>query len=521
MAITIEPTEKQKKSEFAQLFKKEEGKADIHPGQLVQGRIVQITNDYVMIDIGYKSEGQIATNEFKDAEGNLTVEPGDKVEVLVENIEDEEGRVMLSKERADSFKAWDHLAKIQEEGGVVEGIVKGKIKGGLMVDVGIKAFLPGSQIDVRPARNLDRYIGKTYRFKILKLNKRRGNIVLSRREAMEREPSQEQTAALQGLKEGQMIEGTVKNITDYGAFVDLGGIDGLLHVTDMSWGRVGHPSDLFKVGGTVKVVILKINEENRRVSLGYKQLQADPWQGIEGEFPVGSKIKGRVVSLADYGAFVELKPGVEGLVHISEISWNRKLKHPSQELNAGDTVEAIVLDCDVNARRIALGMKQLKPNPWDTLEKEYPAGSKIKGTVRNITDFGLFIDCGVGLDGLIHLSDIDWIQNFARPDEVHQRGDKIEAVVLHIDREQERFSLSLKQLKKSPWEKILSKYAPGTQAKGKVEGINSAGAVIRLEKEIDGLLLKPSQELKAGDKVEVEVVEATEETRKFHFKLKT
>lgn len=520
MAMTIQPSEKQKSSEFARLFQKEEAKASIHSGQLVKGHIVQITKDDVIIDIGYKSEGRIPTNEFKDLEGNLTVEAGDEVEVLLENIEDEEGRITLSKERADSYKAWDHLAKIQEEGGWVEGIVKGKVKGGLVVDVGVKAFLPGSQIDLRPARNLDRYIGKTYRFKILKLNKRRGNVVLSRREAMEREPSQAQAALLQNLKEGQLIDGTVKNITDYGAFVDLGGLDGLLHVTDMSWGRVGHPSDLLKVRDTVKVMILKIDPENRRVSLGLKQLQADPWQGIEGEFPVGSKIKGRVVSLTDYGAFVELKPGVEGLVHISEISWDKKLKHPTQALNAADQVEILVLDCDVTARRIALSVKQLQPNPWDTLEKKCPVGSKVKGEVRNLTDFGLFIDCGVGLDGLIHISDLDWVQNFARPDEVFQKGNKIEAVVLHIDRAQERFSLSLKQLKENPWETIRGKYPKGTAAKGTVEALNSAGALIRLDKKIRGLLPKPPAELKAGEKVEVEVETAEEETRKFHLKLK-
>lgn len=521
MAITIEPTEKQKKSEFAKLFKKQEAQAAIHAGQLVKGRIAQITDDYVMIDIGYKSEGQIPTSEFKDAEGQLTVAEGEEVEILVENIEDEAGRITLSKERADSYKAWDHLAKIQEEGGLIEGVVKGKIKGGLMVDVGVKAFLPGSQIDVRPPRSLDRYIGKTYRFKILKLNKRRGNVVLSRREAMEREPSQAQDAVLQGLKEGQVIEGTAKNITDYGVFVDLGGIDGLLHVTDMSWGRVGHPTDLFKVGDTVKVVILKINEENRRVSLGYKQLQEDPWRGIEGEFPVGSKIKGRVVSLADYGAFVELKPGVEGLVHISEISWNKKLRHPSQEVNVNDQVEAIVLDCDVNARRIALGMRQLKPNPWDALEKDFPIGSKVKGEVRNLTDFGVFIDCGAGIDGLIHLSDIDWVQNFSRPDEVFKRGDKVEAVVLHVDREQERFALSLKQLQENPWEKIRDKYPVGTKVKGKVKALNPAGALIALDKEISGLVPAPPEGWKAGEKVEAEVALVSEEARKFHLKAVT
>lgn len=521
MAMRIEPSAKQQKSEFAKLFKKEEEKAAVYPGQLVKGRIVQVTPEMLLIDIGYKSEGQIPTQEFKDAEGNVTVAEGDAVEVLVENIEDEQGRLTLSKERADSFKAWDLLAKIQEEGGTVEGVVRGKIKGGLSVDVGVKAFLPGSQVDVRPARSLDRYIGRTYRFKILKLNRRRGNVVLSRREAMEKEPSREESAFLQNLQEGQTIDGTVKNITEYGAFVDLGGFDGLLHVTDMSWGRVNRPSDLFKVGQNVKVMVLKIDAGNRRVSLGYKQLQENPWQSIEGEFPVGSKINGKISSLTDYGAFVVLKPGVEGLVHISEISWGKKLKHPSAVLQAGDTVEAIVLDCDISARRIALGMKQLQPNPWEALEKDHPVGSKVKGVVRSLTDFGLFVDCGAGVDGLVHISDIDWVQNFSHPSEVFEKEQKVEAVVLHIDREQERFALSLKQLKENPWETIRSKFPEGTAVKGKVEGLNKAGAVLALKKDLHALCPNPPAEWKEGDKVEAEVALVNEEARKFHLRPKS
>ncbi len=449
MAVHIHPSDKQKQSEFAKLLEKKGAKASVEEGSLVQGKIVGITNNFVVIDIGFKSEGQIPVTQFKDRSGNLTVQVGDPVEVLLENIEGEEGRISLSKERADTFKAWDTLVKIQEEGGTVEGVVIGKVKGGLFVDVGVKAFLPSSQIDSRPVRSLDRYMGKRFRFKIVKLNKKRGNIVLSRKELTEGEPGG-RPEVLQHLKQDQVLDGTVKNITDYGAFVDLGGIDGLLHVTDMSWGRVGHPSDLFKVGDTIKIMILKIDETTQRVSLGVKQLQDDPWKAIEGRFPVGSKIKGRVVSLADYGAFVELSPGVEGLVHISEISWNKKLKHPSQELTVGQEAEAIVLDCDVASRRIALGMKQLRPNPWDLLEREHPVGSKMEGTIKNVTDFGLFVDCGVGIDGLVHLSDIDWVPTFSHPSEAYKKGDKVEVVILNVDRDQERFSLGMKQLKPKP-----------------------------------------------------------------------
>lgn len=490
---------------------------------MVNGTVLQITHDFVIVDIGYKSEGQIPIYEFKTPKGEITIAVGDKIDVMLENVEDDHGMIRLSKERADALKAWDQLVKIQEEGGIVEGVILAKVKGGLFVDVGVKAFLPGSQVDVRPTRNLDKYVGKKFRFKIIKLNKKRGNIVLSRKEAMAGEHGESREAALHQFKEGQTIEGMVKNITEYGAFVDLGGIDGLLHVTDMSWGRVGHPSDLFKVGDNIKVLVLKVDEKTQRISLGYKQLQADPWKEVEGKFPVGSRIKGKVVTLADYGAFIELAPGVEGLVHISEISWNKKLKHPSVELTVGEAVEAIVLDSNPENRRIALGMKQLRPNPWDTLESQCPVGSRVSGKVRNVTDFGVFLDTGVGVDGLIHISDLDWVQNFSNPQEVFKKGDSLEAVVSNIDREGERFSLSRKQILPNPWDTLRANHAKGTAVEGKVSAILSSGVVVELSDGAFGFV--PGKEIlaeaKAGETLALEVIVTDEENRKFHLKRKS
>ncbi len=518
MAAIILPTEKQTRSEFAKLLEAKETQVKIEEGNLVKGKVVHITNDYVTLDIGFKSEGQIPTNEFRNSQHQITVQPGDEVEVLLENVEDENGMIRLSKERADALKAWDTLVKIQEADGVVEGVVIGKVKGGLAVDVGVKAFLPGSQIESRPSKNLDKYLGKRFKFKILKLNKRRGNIVLSRKGVMEKENDTLKEQVLQNIRVGQVLEGTVKNVTDYGAFIDLGGIDGLLHVTDMSWGRINHPSDLFKVGSDVRVAVLKFDETNQRVSLGYKQLQEDPWTDVEGRFPVGSRIKGKIVSLTDYGAFVELSPGIEGLVHISEISWNKKMKHPSQELTAGQEVEAIILDCDVVARRIALGMKQLKQNPWEVLVQQCPVGSKVQGTVRNVTDFGLFVDCGVGVDGLVHISDMAWVQNFAHPQDLYKKGESVDVVVMNVDPDAERFSLSLKTLQNNPWETIRSRYPQGTQVEGKVTAVHLAGAVVELEGGMEGLLPKSaaSKEIKVGDTLNLVVQTVDEEGRKFH-----
>lgn len=532
MALTIQPSEKQKQSGFAKLLENEakQGKS-FEEGSLVEGKVVQITDNFVVLDVGFKAEGRISISEFKDTEGKLIVEVGSAVEVLLDSTEEnEQGIIQLSKEKADLYKAWDSLVKIQEEGGLIDGVIVSKVKGGLSVDIGVKAFLPGSQVDLRPARNLDRYVGKKLRFKILKLNKRRGNVVVSRKEAMEAEGGggepvtgasggrhHHKDVVLPDLKEGQTTEGRIKNITDFGAFIDLGGCDGLLHVTDMSWGRVSHPSDLFSVGQNLKVIVLKVDQEAKKISLGYKQLSDDPWTKVENEFPVGSKIKGRVTSLTDYGAFIELAPGVEGLVHVSEISWNKALKNPSQELSVGQIAEAIVLDSDITARRIALGMKQLKPNPWDLLEKDHPVGAKVKGVVRHITDFGAFVDCGIGLDGLVHISDLAWIQNFKHPTELVQKGEKIEAVVLQVDRAQERFSLGLKQLKPNPWETIKKSYLKGAKEKGTVEKVADYGAQIRLEENVVALCPKNlcPDGIQTGAVLEVEVEAAEEEARKF------
>lgn len=520
MPVIIEPSEKQSGSEFAKLLEEQQEMRPVEEGKILKGRVLKVTHDYVVVDVGFKSEGQIPIHEFKDPDGNVKVEPGSEIEVYLEKLEDEEGVVKLSKERADALKAWDTLVAMQEKGELVEGNVLTKVKGGLMVDVGVKAFLPGSQIDLRPARNLDKYVGKKFKFKILKLNKRRGNIVLSRKEALLEQKGQMREDTLQNITIGGVMEGTVKNITDYGAFVDLGGIDGLLHVTDMSWGRVGHPSEIFQVGDTLRVMVLKYDESTHRVSLGLKQLQDDPWLEVEGKFPVGSRIRGKVVSLADYGAFVELMPGVEGLVHISEISWNKKLKHPSQELSEKAQVEAIVLDCDIENRRIALGMKQLKENPWDMIEKKMQVGAKVSGTIRNITDFGLFLDCGVGVDGLVHISDIDWVQNFHLPQDLFKKGETLEVVVAHIDRDNERFSLSRKQLTPNPWEIIRAKYAEGTRLKGKVLSKNPAGAVIEIHHEIAGLLpvAEGGSDAAEGEELDLEVAVAEESSRRFHLK---
>lgn len=522
MATTILPTEMQTKSEFAALLKDLEARCPMEEGSLVQGKVVHITQDFVVVDVGFKSEGVIPICEFKNGKGELTVEVGEMTDIFLENLEDDAGMVRLSKERANALKAWDSLVKIQDEDGIVEGLVLAKVKGGLFVDVGVKAFLPGSQIDVRPVRNLDKYVGKTFHFKILKLNKRRGNIVLSRKDAMAKESNVRKEELLQNIREGQIMQGTVKNVTDYGVFVDLGGIDGLLHVTDMSWGRVNHPSDLFKVGDGIKVVVLKYDEATNRVSLGYKQLSDDPWAKAEGQFTVGSKIIGKVVSLTEYGAFVELSEGIEGLVHISEISWNKKLKHPSQELEIAQTVSAIILDCDIPNRRIALGLKQLKENPWSIIERDFPVGSKVSGTVRNITDFGLFVDCGVGIDGMVHISDIDWVQNFSLPHDLYKKGDKLEAMVANIDKDSERFSLSIKQLKQNPWDQIRMHYPETSETDGKVVAKVPAGAVVEIETGIYGLIPTGdvTGELEAGASLGLTVTKAHEESRQFHLKQK-
>jgi small subunit ribosomal protein S1 len=482
---------------FADLFEKHA--REIKEGELVHGVVTRVDDDHVQVDVGFKSEGLIDAWEFMDDDARLLVKVGDPVDVLVEEIEDEGGRIVLSKEKADRLKIWDDISKAYEADQPVDGVILSRVKGGLAVDIGVKAFLPGSQVDLRPVRNLEAVIGEKLSFKIIKFNKRRGNIVLSRRALLEKEREKLRETTLETLQEGQIVDGVIKNITDYGAFIDLGGLDGLLHVTDMSWGRVNHPSELFRVGDEIKVKVLRFDPESERVSLGLKQIQPDPWRDAGMRFQIGRRIAGKVVSLTDYGAFVELEPGIEGLVHVSEMSWTKRVKHPSKLVSVGDQVEAVVLDVDEGNRKISLGMKQIEPNPWSLIEEKYPVGTHVRGVIRNITNFGVFVGLEEGVDGLVHVSDISWTEQIKHPSEKFQKGDEIEAVVLKIDRENEKFSLGIKQLTPNPWDDIKRKYAVGSEVTGEVASVAEFGAFVKLEEGIEGLIY--TSEL-ANEKVE-------------------
>ncbi len=427
---------------FMELY--EESLKSIQEGGLVRGTIVHVDKEFVLVDIGYKSEGQIPIGEFIDAGGNVTAQVGDPVDVLLERREDDEGIIILSKEKAAKIRIWDEIREIYEKGGTIRGKIIARVKGGMSVDIGLPAFLPGSQINLKPIKDFDSHIGSVQEFKILKYNKRRSNIVLSRRAILESERATMREKTLQHLQVGAVMEGTVKNITEYGLFIDLGGIDGLLHITDMSWGRVGHPSELFRVGDKMNVKVLNFDAGSGRVSLGLKQLKPDPWLQANERYTVGSKLKGRVVSLADYGAFVEIEEGIEGLVHVSEMSWTRKVRHPSQIVKVGDEIEAMVMNIDTANKRISLGLKQVEPNPWDVIGQRYPVGTTIEGRIKNITDFGIFIGIDEGIDGLVHISDISWTKRIKHPSELYKKGQTVQAVVLNIDKEDtERFSLGV------------------------------------------------------------------------------
>ena len=457
-------------------------------GEVVTGRIISVDKDHVLVDIGYKSEGQIRLSEFKDEEGNISAEMGDSVEVMVEWWDDEEERVVLSKEKAANIKTWDAIKKSYDEDGTVEGVISNRVKGGFSVDIGVQAFLPGSQADLRPIRNLDELVGKTFEFKILKYNRKRSNIVLSRRAILEKEREEKRATTLTSIHEGKVVEGIVKNITDYGVFIDLGGVDGLLHITDISWGRVKHPSELFAVGDTISVKILSFDLEKERVSLGMKQLTTDPWSVASEKYAVGSKVTGVVVSLTDYGSFVELEEGIEGLIHVSEMSWTRKIRHPSKVVSVGEEVEAVVLDIKPESRRISLGMKQVVPNPWDVIAEKYPVGTTIEGKIKNITDFGLFIGIDEGIDGLVHISDISWIKRIKHPSELFKKGDMVQAIVLDIEKESERFSLGIKQLQDDPWKSVAERYQVGKEITGTVTNLTDFGVFVELEEGIEGLV---------------------------------
>lgn len=468
---------------FRELFENSP-QGNLAVGDVVEGTVIQLNPDSVVIDVGYKSEGVIPLSEFIVDGKPAQLEVGDKVDVLFERAENESGLIGLSKEKADRQKVWNSL----EEDAVVDGKIVSRIKGGLSVDIGVNAFLPGSQVDLRPVRNLDKLIGETFEFKIIKLNKRRGNIVLSRRVLLENERESQRADTLKTLEESQVVEGVVKNLTDYGAFIDLGGIDGLLHITDMSWGRVTHPSDILAVGDAINVKVLKFDREKERVSLGLKQTAPDPWLSVAEKYPAKAKVSGKVVSLTDYGAFVELEEGVEGLIHVSEMSWTKRIKHPNKILSIGDEVVIVVLAMDTENRRISLGLKQVEPNPWDAIGEKIPVGTVIEGQVKNITDFGIFVGVDEGIDGLVHISDLSWTKRIKHPSELYKKGDLVKAVVLNIDTENERFSLGVKQLTQDPWQIIPEQYAPGTIIRGKVTSVTEFGIFLEVEEGVEGLI---------------------------------
>ncbi|HMV65899.1 MAG TPA: 30S ribosomal protein S1 [Myxococcota bacterium] len=464
------------------------GERGVREQTVVKGKVIDILDDWVVVDISYKAEGYVPREEFLDGEGQLTVKVGDDVDVFLPSMKDDTPALILSKEKADLMKAWDEISKAVEKDEVVSGVVQARVKGGLSVNIGVKAFLPGSQVDLRPVKNLDKYIGETLQFKIIKFNKKRGNIVLSRRVLLEQERAEKREETLKRLQEGVILTGVVKNITDYGAFIDLGGIDGLLHITDMSWGRLAHPSEMFEVGQSVEVKVLKYDPDSQRVSLGYKQIQPDPWEEAEYKYPIGAIVRGKVVSVTEYGAFVELEDGIEGLVHISEMTWNKRIKSPAKLVNVGDVIEAKVQGMDVENKRISLSMKQLETNPWDLVEQQYPVGSVIRGKIRNITDFGIFVGIDEGIDGLVHISDLSWGQRIGHPTERFRKGDEVEARVLAIDKDNERFSLGIKQLTEDPWYTVQSRYYHGQVIEGPVVHVTDFGVFVELEDGVEGLV---------------------------------
>jgi small subunit ribosomal protein S1 len=493
-------------------------------GEVVRGVVLQVSESEVIVDVGYKSEGIIPLDEFKDEHGKISIKPGDTVDVLLEKTEDREGYVVLSKEKAEKMKVWDEVERAYQERRVVTGRVIERVKGGLAVDIGVRAFLPGSQVDMRPVRNLDGLRGQELRMRVIKVNKKRGNIVLSRKAVLEEENAERKRDTLETLEEGKVLLGTVKNITEYGAFVDLGGIDGLLHITDMSWGRINHPSEVLNVGDEIKVVVLKFDRENERVSLGYKQLKIDPWTTATIKYPVGARVKGKVVSITDYGAFVELEEGVEGLIHVSEMSWSKKVKHPSKILAVSQEVECVVLGIDQEGHRISLGLKQTETNPWMQLVEKYPVGSRIKGKVRNLTEFGAFVEVEEGIDGLIHISDLSWTKRVKHPSEVLKKGDLVEAVVLNIDADNQRLSLGLKQLATDLWDEFFAHHKVGDVVEGKIVRLTNFGAFVELHEGIEGLVHvseldekrvdKPEEQFRVGDNYAMKVIKINEGEKK-------
>ncbi|MBE2285231.1 MAG: 30S ribosomal protein S1 [Prosthecobacter sp.] len=499
---------------------------ELSEGSIVKGKILEIKPQVVLVDIGYKSEGAIPSNEFEDED----IQVGDEVEVLLERLENDEGMVVLSKEKAAHRQNWEKIYAVFKDGGLVKGKVKSVVKGGLMVNVGVEAFLPGSQIDIIPPKDLNEYVGKVFEFKIVKINDERKNIVLSRREVIEAERAEQRQKFLEGVTPGDKVIGIVKNITDFGAFVDLNGMDGLLHITDMSWGRLNHPSEMLGIGQKIEVQILEVNREKERVSLGLKQLQNNPWENIEGRYPVGHKVRGKVTKLVAYGAFVEVEEGVEGLIHVSELSWTKRIARPSDVLTVGQVIDAVVLGINKDERKISLGVRQLEPNPWDDIDVRYPIGTQLKRPVRNLTAYGAFVELEEGIDGMIHVSDLSWTRKINHPSELLKKGQEVDAVVLGIDKANQRISLGMKQLDTDPWSIIDTRFKVGDIVKGRVAKIASFGAFVELEDDIDGLvhisqiseerIEKVKDKLNVGDEVEARVIKVDKVERRIGLSIK-
>src|SRR3989339_1960570 len=456
--------------------------------EIVPGRITKITKDFVTVDFGYKSEGQVPAPEFISEAGEFTAVIGAKVDIYIERFEDEDGQVMVSKEKADKLRVWETVGTVFEGDGTVSGIITARIKGGLSVDIGIKAFLPGSQVDLRPVRNLDKLIGERFDFKILKYNPKRGNIVLSRRAILEADRAEQRKKTLELLTEGALIKGHVKNITDYGIFVDLGGVDGLLHITDMTWGRIVHPSEMYAIGDDIEVMVLKFDAQEEKVSLGLKQKQANPWNSVVNKYPIGTEVTGKVVSLTNYGAFIEIEEGVEGLIHVSEMSWTKKVRQPSSVVNLGESISAVIKELDVENRRISLSMKEAMSNPWREVSESRPTGSIVTGTVRNITDFGVFVGLDEGIDGLVHVSDMSWSQRQRNPHDLYKKGDEIEVKILNIDVENQRLSLGIKQMEEDTWESIDEFFRDGDIVVGEVVHLADFGVFVEIKDGVEGLI---------------------------------
>ena len=518
---------KEEEIDFKELYEKSLNQFQY--GDIATGKVVQIKEDRVMVDVGWKTEGFIPINEIKDAQGNINISVGDEIDVFIDK-RDAEGNMVLSRDKASKVKIWDEIKNACENDTLIEGVVVEKVKGGLSVDIGMIAFLPGSQVDIRPVKDLDKFVGQTMDFKVLKYDRKRNNVVLSRRSIVSSEREAEKKDILKNIQEGNIVEGVIKNITDYGVFIDLGGVDGLLHVTDISWGRILKPSETFQKGDKITTKVLSFDSEKERVSLGFKQLTDNPWENIMEKYPIGSKVKGKVVNLTDYGVFVELELGVEGLVHISEMYWTREMKHPSKVLNIGEVIDIVILEVNPQNKRISLSMKQTTPNPWEKLKEKYPAGTVVKGIVRNITNFGVFVGIEEKIDGLIHVSDISWKHRVNHPSEFFKKGQEVEAVVLNIDVENEKFSLGIKQIEKNPWDELSKKYAPGSVVTGKITNFTDFGIFMEIEEGIEGLVhiseisqkrVKTSSELHSvGDTVSAIVKSIDPKSKKIRLSIK-